>query len=507
MSPRRRRSTGATRCMRRRAAGRSLRPIVLRLLRGRRSLPPARSRAGWRFACDPAAVARHEGSRTGSRTPWKRAKWIARNRWKTLFRNFDRRLLRRNALALLRADLAHARLARLARAVFSSPLTWRLSFSSPALARGLPPGAGPLAEWPERHVPPRRPPAATAASPGEPPDRRRRSRRSSSRGGTRTTSRNRSARSPRPRVAGPRRVCAFRSSPSETGRDRSAPIASGRSGPGAVVVENPDNRGFGPAANQGAAAASGDVLLFLNPDTRAEGDPFTPLAAASRRGPARWRSRPGSRRPAASPLRAAGRSASRGAFGDEDQFTFQLRRLPRLSSDAARAASLGAPPPERTRAAARALRGRGPEPSLSRRAGRRGRARGAERKRSARSAASTSRSCPAWFEDVDLCARLAARGEILYWPGSVFRHAGGVSSERLGYDRFLPILYANALRYRAKHYPPGARAVYRGLLAAGMLLRLAALPFRPRASAAPGARPRAPIAPCCGSRRGLRTRP
>lgn len=67
------------------------------------------ARAGWRFACEPAATARHEGSRTGARTPWKRAKWIARNRWTTLDRNFDRGHLLRNATALLRADVAHAR--------------------------------------------------------------------------------------------------------------------------------------------------------------------------------------------------------------------------------------------------------------------------------------------------------------------------------------------------------------------------------------------------------------
>jgi GT2 family glycosyltransferase len=67
------------------------------------------ARAGWRFACEPAATARHEGSRTGSRTPWRRAKWIARNRWTTLTRNFDRGHLLRNATALLRADVAHAR--------------------------------------------------------------------------------------------------------------------------------------------------------------------------------------------------------------------------------------------------------------------------------------------------------------------------------------------------------------------------------------------------------------
>ena len=67
------------------------------------------SREGWRFLCDPAAIARHEGSRTGRRTPFRRALWTSRNRWRTLFRNFAPGLLARNLLPLLRADLAHAR--------------------------------------------------------------------------------------------------------------------------------------------------------------------------------------------------------------------------------------------------------------------------------------------------------------------------------------------------------------------------------------------------------------
>ena len=67
------------------------------------------SRAGWRFACEPTALARHEGSRTGKRTPFRRAFWTARNRWRTLFRNFESALLARHLLPILRADFAHAR--------------------------------------------------------------------------------------------------------------------------------------------------------------------------------------------------------------------------------------------------------------------------------------------------------------------------------------------------------------------------------------------------------------
>ena len=67
------------------------------------------ARNGWRFVCDPRALARHEGSLTGRRTPWRRAFWTARNRWRTLFRNFAPSLLARHLGPLLAADLAHVR--------------------------------------------------------------------------------------------------------------------------------------------------------------------------------------------------------------------------------------------------------------------------------------------------------------------------------------------------------------------------------------------------------------
>ena len=59
------------------------------------------ARGGWRFICDPRAVATHEGSLTGRRTPWRRAFWTARNRWRTLFRNFTPSLLARHLGPLL----------------------------------------------------------------------------------------------------------------------------------------------------------------------------------------------------------------------------------------------------------------------------------------------------------------------------------------------------------------------------------------------------------------------
>jgi GT2 family glycosyltransferase len=67
------------------------------------------ARAGWKFALDPGAIAFHEGSLTGRRTPWRRARWISRNRWRTLIKNFDRSFLAHRLGDLLRADLAHAK--------------------------------------------------------------------------------------------------------------------------------------------------------------------------------------------------------------------------------------------------------------------------------------------------------------------------------------------------------------------------------------------------------------
>ncbi len=46
---------------------------------------------------------------------------------------------------------------------------------------------------------------------------------------------------------------------------------------GITIIENPKNEGFGSACNIGAEKASGDYLLFLNPDTVLQEDIITPL--------------------------------------------------------------------------------------------------------------------------------------------------------------------------------------------------------------------------------------
>lgn len=251
--------------------------------------------------------------------------------------------------------------------------------------------------------------------------------------------------------------------------------------PDARVVVNEVNRGFGPAGNQGAAAAAGDVLLFLNPDTRAEGEPFGAIADA-------FDSRPDA--VAVAPRLAddvARESGSRLAPPDrEDQFTFQLRRLPRLADDARELLLVDHVAPNNPGRRRFRYADRDPDSPLD--VEQAAAAALAVRRDVFRIAGGFDESyVPAWFEDVDLCARLAGHGAILYWPGARFRHRGGASSERLGYRRFLPIYYANALRYRSGRYGRGAKLAYRVLLATGMLLRLAALPFRRRRAPRPRA--------------------
>lgn len=229
------------------------------------------------------------------------------------------------------------------------------------------------------------------------------------------------------------------------------------------LLLNDENHGFGPAANQGAALASGEFVVFLNPDTRAVGEPFGPLLEAFASD--------------TKVVAVAPRLLDGPDEAGEDQERFQLRHLPSwgqalrelllidrlmpgnrgLSRDRYLDRDRDRPfAVEQPAAAALAVR------------------------RSVFAAAGgfDGRFLPAWFEDVDLCARLLPRGTILYWPASRFVHAGRAALTRLGYDRFLPVYYRNAIRYWCKHRGRASALAFRLLVVTGMLLRLALLPLR-----------------------------
>ncbi|MCS7183396.1 MAG: glycosyltransferase family 2 protein [Thermoanaerobaculum sp.] len=230
-----------------------------------------------------------------------------------------------------------------------------------------------------------------------------------------------------------------------------------------LLVTNEQNRGFAAAANQGAKLAQGEILLFLNPDTVAVGEPFSPLLEGFASIPEAVALAPR--------LEDAGEVA-------EAHLTFQLRRLPHwgqamrelllidklfpLNRYFARDRYLGQSreepfPVEQPAAAALALR----------------------REAFFRLGGFDEGFFPAWFEDVDLCARLWRLGPIYFWPHSRFVHIGGRAKDLLGYHQFLPLYYANAIRYWRKHHGYLAALGFRALLALGMLLRVAALLFRP----------------------------
>jgi N-acetylglucosaminyl-diphospho-decaprenol L-rhamnosyltransferase len=229
--------------------------------------------------------------------------------------------------------------------------------------------------------------------------------------------------------------------------------------PGATVISNEANRGFGPAANLGAAAAPGDVLLFLNPDTRAVGDLASEIVRAFRETP--------------SAVAVAPRLEDAHGGRVEGQREFQLRRLPTLAADARELLLVDRLLPGNLwRRHDRYLDTDRSRPFPVEQAA----AAGLAVRRSAFQAVGgfDERFVPAWWEDVDLCLRLHQEGDILFWPSARLEHIGGVSADVLGEAAFLRAYYRNALRYRAKHYGMPARVAYRALLVVGMLLRMVA---------------------------------
>jgi GT2 family glycosyltransferase len=84
---------------------------------------------------------------------------------------------------------------------------------------------------------------------------------------------------------------------------------------------------------------------------------------------------------------------------------------------------------------------------------------------------------PAWYEDVDFCRRLKARGwDIYFVPRAEFNHEGGYSADALGPETFVRSYYGNQLRYAKKHFGRLGRAVVRTSIALGMIGRMIGKP-------------------------------
>ncbi|MEO8054426.1 MAG: glycosyltransferase [Acidobacteriota bacterium] len=203
---------------------------------------------------------------------------------------------------------------------------------------------------------------------------------------------------------------------------------------GARVVEAGANLGFGPGCNLAAKeGAPSETILFLNPDA-ALLDGASALAALL----------------SALDADAAIVAAAPRLTGD-GQEEFQLRRLPRLDAILREALLVDRLFPS--------------NPWLRRdRYLDRSRDEAFDVEQPAAAALLVRRAAfeavggfdpaftPAWFEDVDLCAKLLERGgRIRYVPSAHATHVGGVAMDALSWRDFRPLYVRNQFRYLLRH--------------------------------------------------------
>lgn len=216
------------------------------------------------------------------------------------------------------------------------------------------------------------------------------------------------------------------------------------------------NIGFAGGVNQGARAASGDVLLLLNPDAVAEPDAIEALMTC---------------------LETSGAGTVGGALVEGDGRIaegFVFRRLPTLSSLGCEALLVNQIWPSNP--VNRRYRCLDADYSLPQAV-----------EQPAGACLAITRSAwdklqgmdsaffPVWFEDVDFCARLLGCGEkIWYCPAGRFHHSGAHSVGALRFREKQQYWYANMLRYARKHFASWKVLVLRACIVVGMGLRMLA---------------------------------
>lgn len=243
--------------------------------------------------------------------------------------------------------------------------------------------------------------------------------------------------------------------------DNSGEITAPAGGSGRVALVAPGrNLGFAAGSNAGARAARAPRLLFLNPDARPAPGALERLLDAFARHP-----------------EAAGQAPRLVGEDGAPQWGWQLKPLPSPWALLAHAFFWNP------------TRGPRREPAA-----------GSVVEQPAAAALALTRAAfdavggfdegyyPAWFEDVDLARRLAARGlRVVYAPESVFVHRGGGSVPALGYGGFLAAYDRNLARYLRRHHGRAWELAFRALVPVGALARLVLLPLRrPRRAATRG---------------------
>ena len=218
------------------------------------------------------------------------------------------------------------------------------------------------------------------------------------------------------------------------------------------VLALDENRSFAHAANAGAERITEDLLFLINPDTGSEDDTVAKLVRA-------MNDRPG----------FAGAVPLLVNPDGSDQHLWQLRRLPttiRLAMGLPGGPAFASPPTTPITV---------PQPAA---------AAWMLRRDVWQALGGLDESfAPAWWEDVDFCARLssglgrsgfpAAEGFVVV-PEVRVRHRGGSSLQELDEATFLTHYTGNLLRYASRHHPKQLARIRSGLrwsLAGRALLR------------------------------------
>lgn len=226
---------------------------------------------------------------------------------------------------------------------------------------------------------------------------------------------------------------------------------------GLDVIRSSDNDGFAAGTNEAFARSRGRFVFLLNPDCELEPGALTTLLAFldERQQVA-----------AAAPLLIDAKG--------EVQREFQLRRLPTLRTLIAEVLLAHKIFPKNTTTARYRYR------DLDLTHPRRIEQPAAAALLLRRSAVEEigpfdEQFAPAWFEDVDYCRRLAAKGkEVWVVPAAKARHHGGSSLEHLQFGRFVDVWYRNMWLYARKWLRPAQAEALRWVIIAGMLLRCGA---------------------------------
>ena len=223
----------------------------------------------------------------------------------------------------------------------------------------------------------------------------------------------------------------------------------------ATLIENPLNRGFAAACNQGANAGKSEAILFLNPDCEVQANAISALSAV---------------------LQEDSRVAAVGArlvgSNGVPQVGFALRSLPRPVDLCFEALLVNQIFPHNHWNKHYRLFDFSFDKS-------------AEVEQPAGACFMIRRSIfeevggfderfhPAWFEDVDLCQRLKSRGEaIAYCPAAAVAHSGGSSIQSMAAGRASEYFFRNMLRYSGKHFGRARTLLLRASLAVGMVARM-----------------------------------